>query len=401
MPDGQLRHISWNSGGYEIRDSTGALIRKIKTNAYTFNVNFAKPVGRIIPLNSYDGVYLLDGVTGESILSKHEYIPHFMKAEGHHWLEAYLLPNASYLLLANGNSQSSSGVTYRIWDMKREEAVGDAVGGIRLEDDKGFPWLASSDNQWFMYQQEKGTENMEFLTLVDLPTTGREFTATVPLFSHGQSIAGTPVAKWLFEWSGDLPTDILDLAEAIAGCRVAEDGSYEWIDHPEECIGRLRIGLGEIRDKDLRCWAEWFLADRATRNIDPFRDLSVTSWSTTQLNRSYTNSCDRDNENDMTAFLHFILQHGSSREAQALSGETAAWLAANNGHDEMLALFWKQPVFDLTAIRTEVAAGKRSRIELIHASAAPQLRPLASRSSTMQQRGICIRRPWLPLPTPH
>ncbi|MDQ0290519.1 TIR domain-containing protein [Oligosphaera ethanolica] len=152
------------------------------------------------------------------------------------------------------------------------------------------------------------------------------------------------------------------LAALVAGFRLDSDTGLLQAVPGEERV-RLRNELLHHTDNPVMGGlVRWVVNAPLDRPISPFHDQTVREYLLAHPDRMI----EAARQGDLSE-VALAIEVGVPADTPDIAGRTAAWLAADRGHNAMLALIWKQPVFDLAAIRTEVAAGKRSRIELVHA----------------------------------
>ena len=83
---------------------------------------------------------------------------------------------------------------------------------------------------------------------------------------------------WL-EIEDQPPAWLPELAEAVGGYRLTENGVAEFLEDAAQILIRLRETLthGTASDSVAR-WGQWYLADRSTRSISPYSRISVRNY---------------------------------------------------------------------------------------------------------------------------
>jgi eukaryotic-like serine/threonine-protein kinase len=250
---------------------------------------------------------------------------------------AQFSPNGRWVVTASLDN------TARVWDAVTGRAV---TAPLRHQAEVPYAEF-SPDSRWVATASVDGTARVWDVQ------SGKPVTEPLPHFHEVNLVRFTPDGRRLITqtdstWIWDLPfltmppPDWLpDLAEGVAGIRVDTSGRLDSV--PFDTVLALRRGLESSPSAETWTnWARWFLADRSTRALSPFRGKSAGAMTHRQSQGDSLEGCQeavRRNPTNGLAWAQLALK----TENPSASGNLASTARALHYSRRALALASEEP----------------------------------------------------------
>jgi WD40 repeat protein len=220
------------------------------------------------------GVFVWDAQTGERLLG-------LLKHEGSPVHAAEFSPDGSRIVTAGYDR------TARVWDSSTGEALGrvmshkgEVIHAVFSPDGRRILTVSWVDQAAFLWDAESGYS-------IGKPLRHADWVTYATFSPDGRWVITTSADKTARMWeapgaASPTPEWLASLAEAIAGQRLDDSGSYQSV--PLDRLVELRTqsaASGETGDDAI--WAKWFFADRANRS--PFAALMKANQRSGSLTR--------------------------------------------------------------------------------------------------------------------
>ena len=280
-PDGKRIVTTSRDGTARVWDvQTGQPLAEPMKHDGAVNTAEFSPDGRRIVTASRDGTARVwDAQTGQSLAEpmKHDRVVS----------SAQFSPDGERIVTASEDG------TARVWDAQTGQPLTEPMKHSRLVYSAQFSpdgkriVTASLDATARVWDAQTGQPLAEPMTH-GYPVYSAQFSPDGMRMLTGAATYGTKARVWdVAPTQMPYPDWLIELAEAISGKVLSKEGVLEPTRlNRVETVNRIRQNLASQPDDDWVLWGRWLLADRATRTLSPFSQITISELVNRQIQKN-------------------------------------------------------------------------------------------------------------------